>query len=44
MISAHPESGHRGNLPQHNKDHIQQPTANITFTMKKRKHFLYDQE
>ena len=22
MIKNSPESGHRGNLPQHNKDHI----------------------
>ena len=38
-----PESGHRGNLPEHNKGHIQQthskPTANIILNGEKLKTF-----
>ena len=34
-----PESGHRGNLLQHNKDHIRKPTANIILNGEKLKAF-----
>ena len=40
MIKNSPESGHRGNLPQHNKGHIWQPTANIIHISEKLKAFL----
>lgn len=39
MISAHPESGHRGNLPQHNKDHTQQTHSKHHFHHEKEKAF-----
>ena len=34
------ESGHKGNLPQHNKGHIQQTQANIILNGEKFKGFL----
>ena len=39
-----PESGHRGNLLQHNKDNLQQTHSKHHFHSEKRKHFLHDQE
>ena len=39
MISAHPESGHRGNLPQHNKDHTQPTHSKHHFHHEKEKAF-----
>ena len=34
-----PESGHRGNLPQHNKGQYDKPTANIILNSEKLKPF-----
>ena len=34
-----PENGHRGNLPQHNKGHIDKPTANIILSCETLKAF-----
>ena len=34
-----PESGHRGNLPQHNKGHLEKPTANTILNGEKLKAF-----
>ena len=39
MIKNSPESGHRGNLPQHNKGHIWQTPANIVHSGEKLKPF-----
>ena len=39
MIKYSPESGHRGNLPQHNKAMYNKPTANIILNGEKLKAF-----
>ena len=39
-----PESGHRGNLPQHNKGHTQQTQQTLHSMVKNRKYFLSDQK
>ena len=40
FMTNYPESGHRGNLPQHNKGHIyDKPTANIILNGEKLKPF-----
>ncbi|XDA87521.1 hypothetical protein R6Z07F_017202 [Ovis aries] len=38
-----PESGYRGNVPQH-KDHVHKCIANIRLTSEKMKHFFKDQK
>ena len=39
MIKYSPENGHRGNLPQHNKDHVWKPTAIFILNGEKLKAF-----
>ena len=39
FVTKTPETGHRGKLPQHKKDHIHQATANIILNCEKLKAF-----